>query len=81
MVAMNNRRDEEAAVVADIIANGDKAQAYAASVDDFEQNAEMVAAIAADHGIRVSIVAPRIVDTDMGLRLIHAVQGVEDIRT
>jgi NAD(P)-dependent dehydrogenase (short-subunit alcohol dehydrogenase family) len=41
----------------------------------------MVAAIAADHGIRVSIVAPRIVDTYMGLRLIHAVQGVEDIRT
>ena len=39
-----------AATVADIIANGGKAQAYAASVDDFEQNAEMVAAIEADHG-------------------------------
>lgn len=46
-VAVNYRRDEEAAAatVADIIANGGKAQAYAASVDDFEQNAEMVAAI------------------------------------
>lgn len=51
-VAVNYRRDEEAAAatVADIIANGGKAQAYAASVDDFEQNAEMVAAIEADHG-------------------------------
>ena len=39
-----------AATVADIIANGGKVQAYAASVDDFEQNAEMVAAIEADHG-------------------------------
>ncbi len=33
------------------------------------------------HGIRVNIVAPGLVDTDMGQRLIHAVQGVEDIRT
>ena len=51
-VAVNYRRDEEAAAatVAEIIANGGKAQAYAASVDDFEQNAEMVAAIEADHG-------------------------------
>ena len=178
-VAVNYRRDEEAAAatVADIIANGGKAQAYAASVDDFEQNAEMVAAIEADHGavgilvnnagiasrgqsvvdtdpvemrrvvathafgphylaslvvpkmrgldrgdiimissvatrslsgygapynmgktamealaytlakeerehgIRVNIVAPGLVDTDMGQRLIHAVQGVDDIRT
>ena len=178
-VAVNYRRDAEAAAatVADIIANGGKAQAYAASVDDFEQNAEMVAAIEADHGavgilvnnagiasrgqsvvdtdpaemrrvvathafgphylaslvvpkmrgldrgdiimissvatrslsgygapynmgktamealaytlakeerehgIRVNIVAPGLVDTDMGQRLIHAVQGVDDIRT
>ena len=51
-VAVNYRRDEEAAAatVAEIIANGGKAQAYAAPVDDFEQNAEMVAAIEADHG-------------------------------
>ena len=51
-VAVNYRRDEEAAAatVAEIIADGGKAQAYAASVDDFEQNAEMVAAIEADHG-------------------------------
>jgi NAD(P)-dependent dehydrogenase (short-subunit alcohol dehydrogenase family) len=34
-----------------------------------------------DHGIRVSIVAPGRVDTFMGQRLIHAGQGVEDIRT
>ena len=34
-----------------------------------------------EHGIRVNIVAPGLVDTDMGQRLIHAVQGVEDIRT
>ena len=36
-VAVNYRRDEEAAAatVADISANGGRAQAYAASVDDF----------------------------------------------
>ena len=34
-----------------------------------------------EHGIRVNIVAPGLVDTDMGQRLIHAVQGVDDIRT
>ena len=178
-VAVNYRRDEEAAAatVAEIISNGGKAQAYAASVDDYDQDAEMVAAIEADHGaigilvnnagiasrgrsvvdtdpaemrrvvathafgphylaslvlpkmrqldrgdiimissvatrslggngapynmgktamealaytlakeerehgVRVNIVAPGLVDTDMGQRLIHAVQGVEDIRT
>ena len=32
-----------------------------------------------EHGIRVNIVAPGLVDTDMGQRLIKAVQGVEDI--
>ncbi len=175
-VAVNYRRDVEAAAatVAEITASGGKAQAYAASVDDFDQNAEMVAAIEADHGaigilinnagiasrgrsvvdtdpaemrrvvathafgphylaglvlpkmreldrgdiimissvatrslgapynmgktamealayalakeerehgVRVNIVAPGLVDTDMGQRLIHAVQGVEDIRT
>ena len=51
-VAVNYRRDAEAAeeTVATILAAGGKAQAYAASVDDYEQNAEMVAAIEADHG-------------------------------
>ena len=51
-VAVNYRRDVEAAAatVAEITASGGKAQAYAASVDDFDQNAEMVAAIEADHG-------------------------------
>ena len=51
-VAVNYRRDEEAAAatVAEIISNGGKAQAYAASVDDYDQDAEMVAAIEADHG-------------------------------
>ena len=34
-----------------------------------------------EHGIRVNIVAPGLVDTDMGQRLIRAVQGVEDIRS
>ena len=34
-----------------------------------------------EHGIRVNIVAPGLVDTDMGQRLIKAVQGVEDIRS
>ena len=34
-----------------------------------------------EHGIRVNIVAPGLVDTDMGQRLIIAVQGVEDIRS
>ena len=36
--------------VADIIASSGKTQAYATSVDDFEQNAAMVAAIEADRG-------------------------------
>ena len=35
---------------ANTIASGGKAQAYAASVDDFERSAAMVAAIEADHG-------------------------------
>ena len=49
---VNYRRDSEAAeeTVAAIVAAGGKAQAYSASVDDYEQNAEMVAAIEADHG-------------------------------
>ena len=34
-----------------------------------------------EHGIRVNIVAPGLVDTDMGQRLIKALQGVEDIRS
>ena len=34
-----------------------------------------------EHGIRVNIVAPGLVDTDMGQRLIKAVQGVDDIRS
>ena len=34
-----------------------------------------------EQGIRVNIVAPGLVDTDMGQRLIKAVQGVEDIRS
>jgi NAD(P)-dependent dehydrogenase (short-subunit alcohol dehydrogenase family) len=33
------------------------------------------------HGIRVNIVAPGLVETDMGKRLIKATQGVQDIRT
>ena len=51
-VAVNYRRDSEAAeeTVAAIVAAGGRAQAYSASVDDYEQNAEMVAAIEADHG-------------------------------
>lgn len=32
------------------------------------------------HGIRVNIVAPGLVDTEMGLRLAKATQGVQDIR-
>ena len=34
-----------------------------------------------EHGIRVNIVAPGLVDTDRGQRLIKAVQGVDDIRS
>lgn len=51
-VAVNYRRDEEAAqeTVSLIEAAGGKARAYAASVDDFEQDAEMVAAVEADLG-------------------------------
>lgn len=51
-VAVNYRRDQEAAeeVVAAIKALGRKAFAYGASVDDFEQDAEMVAQIEADLG-------------------------------
>jgi 3-oxoacyl-[acyl-carrier protein] reductase len=33
------------------------------------------------HGIRVNIVAPGLVDTDMGKRLVKGAMGVEDIRT
>ncbi len=33
------------------------------------------------HGIRVNIVAPGLVETEMGRRLVKAVQGVEDIRS
>lgn len=33
------------------------------------------------HGIHVNIVAPGLVDTDMGRRLVKGAQGVEDIRT
>ena len=32
------------------------------------------------HGIRVNVVAPGLVDTDMGQRLMRAVAGVEDLR-
>jgi NAD(P)-dependent dehydrogenase (short-subunit alcohol dehydrogenase family) len=33
------------------------------------------------HGIHVNIVAPGLVDTEMGQRLMRAVAGVEDLRT
>lgn len=51
-VAVNYRRDEAAAqeVVSEIEALGRKAFAYGASVDDYDQNAEMVAQIQADLG-------------------------------
>ncbi len=51
-VAVNYRRDAESAqeVVDQIVAAGGKAKAYAASVDDYDQDAEMVAAIEADFG-------------------------------
>ena len=34
-----------------------------------------------DHGIRVNIVAPGLVDTDMGQRLVKGAAGIEDIRS
>ena len=51
-VAVNYRRDAEAAAetVADIERLGRRARAYAASVEDFEQDAAMVEAVAADFG-------------------------------
>src|SRR5262245_29365854 len=51
-VAVNYRRDEEAAaeVVAAIEKLGRRAKAYHASVDDYEQDREMVAQIEADLG-------------------------------
>jgi NAD(P)-dependent dehydrogenase (short-subunit alcohol dehydrogenase family) len=51
-VAVNYRRDEDAAleVVAEIEKLGRRARAYQASVDDYEQDAEMVAKIEADLG-------------------------------
>ena len=51
-VAVNYRRDAESAqeVVDQIVAAGGMAKAYAASVDDYDQDAEMVAAIEADFG-------------------------------
>jgi NAD(P)-dependent dehydrogenase (short-subunit alcohol dehydrogenase family) len=33
-----------------------------------------------DHGIRVNIVAPGLVETEMGRRLVKATQGIEDMR-
>jgi NAD(P)-dependent dehydrogenase (short-subunit alcohol dehydrogenase family) len=33
-----------------------------------------------DHGIRVNIVAPGLVETEMGRRLVKATQGIEDLR-
>jgi NAD(P)-dependent dehydrogenase (short-subunit alcohol dehydrogenase family) len=33
------------------------------------------------HGIRVNVVAPGLVDTDMGQRLMKAVAGIEDLST
>lgn len=52
VVAVNYRRDEASAeeAVQAIEAAGGSARAYAASVDDNDQNAEMVAAIEADLG-------------------------------
>ena len=52
LVAVNYRRDEDAAAetVALIEAAGGRAMAYGASIDDFQQDAEMVAAIEADLG-------------------------------
>jgi NAD(P)-dependent dehydrogenase (short-subunit alcohol dehydrogenase family) len=51
-VAVNYRREEDAAleVVAEIEKLGRRARAYQASVDDYEQDAEMVARIEADLG-------------------------------
>jgi 3-oxoacyl-[acyl-carrier protein] reductase len=51
-VAVNYRRDEDAAleVVAEIEKLGRRARAYQASVDDYEQDAEMIARIEADLG-------------------------------
>jgi len=33
-----------------------------------------------DHGIRVNIVAPGLVETEMGRRLVRATQGIDDLR-
>ena len=51
-VAVNYRRDEAAAAdtVQAIEAKGRRAKAYSASVEDFEQDAAMVEAVAADFG-------------------------------
>jgi NAD(P)-dependent dehydrogenase (short-subunit alcohol dehydrogenase family) len=51
-VAVNYRRDDEAAaeVVGAIEQAGGTARAYAASVEDYDQDAEMVAQIEADYG-------------------------------
>jgi 3-oxoacyl-[acyl-carrier protein] reductase len=51
-IAVNYRRDQDAAfeVVAAIEKLGRRARAYAASVDDYEQDAEMVARIEAELG-------------------------------
>jgi NAD(P)-dependent dehydrogenase (short-subunit alcohol dehydrogenase family) len=51
-IAVNFRRDEDAAreVVAEIEKLGRRARAYQASVDDFEQDREMVSAVTADLG-------------------------------
>ena len=45
-----------------------------------EALAQTLAKEVRQHGIRVNIVAPGLVETEMGRRLIKATQGIEDLR-
>jgi NAD(P)-dependent dehydrogenase (short-subunit alcohol dehydrogenase family) len=88
-VAVNYRRDADAAgeTVAAIRALGRNAQAYRASVDDRDALRAMVESASAElakeergNGIHVNVVAPGLVETEMGRRLVKATRGVDDLR-
>lgn len=54
---------------------------YAIAKAGMEAMAYTLAKEEREHGIRVNVVAPGLVETDMGKRLVSFTRGVEDIRT
>ena len=60
---------------------GPRMGVYAIAKAGMEAMAYTLAKEEREHGIRVNVVAPGLVETDMGKRLVNFRQGVEDIRT